>query len=80
MAKVTLELDWDQTEKIVMEALQESLRLEFRMGEDKVLIDAYKLVLRDFMLAPDYNKFIQELEHRESKYYAKRLAEANGGL
>lgn len=80
MAKVTLELDWDQTEKIVMDALQESLRLEFRMGEDQTLIDAYKLVLRDFMLAPDYNKFIQELEHRESMYNSKRLTDANGGL
>jgi len=77
---INLELSWDQTEKIVAEALQESLRLELRFNEGQDRIDAYKLVLSDFMLAQDFQKFMHDIAKKESKYNAKRLAEAGNGL
>lgn len=80
MTTINLELNWDQTEKIVAEALQESLRLELRMSEGDDRIEAYKLVLSDFMVAEDYQKFMHDIAKKESKYNAKRLAEANNGL
>lgn len=75
-----IELNWDQTEKIVAEALQESLRLELRFGEGDDRVEAYKLVLSDFMVAEDYQKFMHDIAKKESKYNAKRLAEAGNGL
>lgn len=80
MATINLELNWDQTERIVAEALQESLRLELRMGEGDDRVEAYKLVLSDFMVAEDYQKFMHDIAKKESKYNAKRLAEASNGL
>ena len=77
---VNIELSWEQTEKIVAEALQESIRLELRYEDDVERIDAYKVVLSDFMLAQDYQKFMHDIAKKESKYNAKRLAEANSGL
>ena len=77
---VNIELSWEQTEKIVAEALQESIRLELRYEDDVVRIDAYKVVLSDFMLAQDYQKFMHDIAKKESKYNAKRLADANNGL
>jgi hypothetical protein len=78
-----IELNWDQTEKVVADALQESLRLELRFGDggnDPDRIEAYKLVLSDFMLAEDFQKFMHDIAKKESKYNAKRLAEAGNGL
>jgi len=77
---INLELSWDQTEKIVAEALKESIRLELRFEDDPVRVDAYKLVLSDYMLAKDFQKFMHDLAKKESKYNAKRLAEAGNGL
>jgi hypothetical protein len=77
---VNIELSWEQTEKIVAEALQESIRLELRYEDDVERIDAYKVVLSDFMLAQDYQKFMHDIAKKESKYNAKRLAEASNGL
>ena len=80
---INVELNWDQTEKIVADALQESLRLELRFDDyinDQSRIEAYKLVLSDFMLAEDFQKFMHDIAKKESKYNAKRLAEAGNGL
>jgi hypothetical protein len=77
---INLELSWDQTEKIVAEALQESLRIELRFNEGHDRIDAYKLVLSDFMLKEDFQKFMHDIAKKEFKYNAKRLAEAGNGL
>lgn len=77
---VNVELSWDQTEKIVAEVLKESIRLELRFEDDPARIDAYKLVLSDYMLAKDFQKFMHDLAKKESKYNAKRLAEAGNGL
>lgn len=75
-----VELSWEQTEKIVIEALQESIRLEIRFENDMTRVDAYKLVLSDFMMPKDYQKFMHDLAKKEPKYNSKRLAEANNGL
>jgi hypothetical protein len=77
---INLELSWEQTEKIVAEALKESIRLELRFEDDPVRVDAYKLVLSDYMLAKDFQKFMHDIAKKESKYNAKRLAEASNGL
>lgn len=78
---VNLELSWEQTEKVVADALQESIRLEIRFAEDEPeRIEAYKLVLSDFMLAKDFQKFMHDLAKREPKYSSKKLTEANNGL
>ena len=77
---INIELSWDQTEKIVAEALQESIQLELRMDDNEALIEAYKLVLSDYMLAKDFQKFMHDIAKKESKYNAKRLTEANNGL
>jgi hypothetical protein len=75
-----IELNWDQTERIVAEALQEAIRLEIRFNEGDDRIEAYKLVLSDFMIKEDFQKFMHDLAKKESKYNAKRLAEAGNGL
>ena len=77
---VNVELSWEQTEKVVVQSLQESIRLEIRFDSDPVRIEAYKLVLSDYMLTKDFYKFMHELAKREPKYNAKRLTEANNGL
>ena len=77
---VNVELSWEQTEKVVVQSLQESIRLEIRFDSDPVRIEAYKLVLSDYMLTKDFYKFMHELAKREPKYNAKRLAEAGNGL
>ena len=80
---VNVELSWDQTEKVVAQSLQESIRLELRFGDDNNdpdRIEAYKLVLSDFMLKEDFQKFMHDIAKKELKYNAKRLAEASNGL
>jgi hypothetical protein len=77
---INLELSWDQTEKIVAEALKEAIKLELRFEDDAIRIDAYKLVLSDYMLTADFQKFMHDIAKKESKYNAKRLAEASNGL
>jgi len=80
MSPIEINLSWNQIEQVVSEALQESLRLELRFNEGDDRIEAYKLVLSDFMVAEDYQNFMQSLDKKESKYNAKRLAEASNGL
>lgn len=50
-----------ESEEVMSKMLKEALELEIAYDEDKARIEAYKLVLSDYMLKKDFDNYISKL-------------------
>jgi hypothetical protein len=80
MAKITIDLDADQLEPIVVAVLKDALAFELKHRESEEIIDAYKIVIRDFMTPSQYQTFMHDIAKKELTLNVKRLVEADNGL
>ena len=81
--QVLIDLDDDQTDALLVEALKKGfeINLTFPNEPDYVeLNQAFKLLLEYYMGEKASAKYLHTLAKVEKKYNAQRLAEANNGL
>ena len=83
---VTIELDDEQVDDVLEEGLKSAYQTHLMFVEDseeytfEELDNAFKLILKYFMLDKDYRKFMHDVAKVQKKYNSKRMVEAEGGL
>lgn len=85
MVTISVEINHDQHDAIIIEALSHSfttLYLEYEKTKDETLmeyISAYRLVLNDYMRPSEFETLLDKIK-KTKKYDGKRLTDANNGL
>jgi hypothetical protein len=85
MMKITLDIDYEIAEPIVVAVLKEQYEIlvkdaPLKHEEELNLNEAYKLVLEDFMGCHEFQKYVHNIAKKEKRYDSKKLIEANSGL
>jgi len=84
--RVTVELEDEQVDVVLEEGLKSAYETHLLFVEDneeytfEELDEAFKLMLKYFMLDKDYRKFMHDVAKVQKKYNSKRMVEAEGGL